>query len=77
MAIGVVKWFNDRKGYGFIRSDGVTEDIFVHHSAIHMEGYRALTPGQDVEFEVIPDKRVLKAVRVKVIGQQKPQDKGA
>jgi CspA family cold shock protein len=48
---GVVKWFNTAKGYGFIqRASG--EDVFVHHSAIAMEGYRTLDNGDEVEFEV-------------------------
>lgn len=48
---GVVKWFNSAKGYGFVqRSSG--EDVFVHHSAIQMGGYRTLENGAEVEFEV-------------------------
>jgi CspA family cold shock protein len=48
---GVVKWFNPSKGYGFIqRQSG--EDVFVHFSAIQMDGYKSLTEGQLVEFEV-------------------------
>jgi CspA family cold shock protein len=48
---GVVKWFNAAKGYGFIqRQSG--EDVFVHYSAIQMDGYKSLTEGQTVEFEV-------------------------
>jgi len=71
---GKVKWFNDKKGYGFIAADGVTEDVFVHHTAIHMEGYRALFPGQDVEFELMTDQRGLKAVKVKVVGGAVPKE---
>ena len=51
MAVGTVKWFNAEKGYGFIAMDGGA-DIFVHHSAIQMDGYRTLDQGQRVEFEV-------------------------
>ncbi|MCS7025770.1 MAG: cold shock domain-containing protein [Bryobacteraceae bacterium] len=48
---GTVKWFNAAKGYGFIqRSTG--EDVFVHHTAIKMSGYRSLTNGSEVEFEL-------------------------
>lgn len=47
---GVVKWFNAAKGYGFIRRS-TGEDVFVHFSAIAMEGYKALEDGQQVEFE--------------------------
>ncbi len=51
MATGTVKWFNNDKGYGFIaRDEG--PDVFVHHSAIQMNGFRTLTEGQRVEFEV-------------------------
>ena len=51
VATGTVKWFNNDKGYGFIaRDEG--PDVFVHHSAIQMNGYRTLTEGQRVEFEV-------------------------
>jgi cold shock protein len=49
---GVVKWFNDQKGYGFIARDAGGEDIFVHHSAITMEGFRTLAEGDRVEFTV-------------------------
>jgi len=48
---GTVKWFNDRKGYGFITKDD-GGDLFVHHTAIIMEGYRTLTEGQRVRFEI-------------------------
>jgi CspA family cold shock protein len=49
---GVVKWFNDAKGYGFITPDGGGKDVFVHHTAIQMEGFRSLAEGQKVEYEV-------------------------
>lgn len=52
MQKGKVKWFNAEKGYGFIESDDGT-DVFVHFSAIAMEGYKALEEGTEVEFEVI------------------------
>lgn len=51
MAEGTVKWFNDQKGYGFIeQEDG--PDVFVHFSAIQMEGFKTLSEGQRVQFEV-------------------------
>ena len=53
---GTVKWFNDAKGLGFIeRENG--EDVFVHHSAIRAEGFRTLSDGQQVEFEVVQGKK--------------------
>jgi len=48
---GTVKWFNESKGYGFIRPSG-GEDVFVHFSAIQTEGFRTLSEGEEVEFEV-------------------------
>ncbi|MFQ5705170.1 MAG: cold-shock protein [Gemmatimonadales bacterium] len=50
---GKVKWFNDSKGYGFITPDNGEKDCFVHHSAIQEEGFRSLSEGQPVEFEVV------------------------
>lgn len=64
MAEGTVKWFSNEKGYGFIsRSDG--DDIFVHHSAIQMEGYRSLSEGQKVEFEVVDGPKGKQAANVR------------
>jgi CspA family cold shock protein len=51
MQKGKVKWFNDSKGYGFIEQDG-GDDVFVHFSAIQMDGFKTLVEGQAVEFEV-------------------------
>lgn len=52
MARGKVKWFNDQKGYGFITPDDGSKDCFVHHSAIQGGGFKSLSEGQEVEFEV-------------------------
>lgn len=52
MATGTVKWFNDQKGYGFITPDAGGKDVFVHHSAIQMDGFRTLAEGQKVVFEI-------------------------
>jgi CspA family cold shock protein len=53
LAHGTVKWFNDQKGYGFITQEE-GGDVFVHHSAIEGAGFRSLTEGDPVEFEVTP-----------------------
>lgn len=51
MVKGTVKWFNNQKGYGFITPES-GKDVFVHHSAIQGDGYKSLTDGQAVEFEI-------------------------
>jgi cold shock protein len=51
MAQGIVKWFNDQKGYGFITPEN-GKDVFVHHSAIQGEGFKSLAEGQKVEFNI-------------------------
>jgi CspA family cold shock protein len=53
MPQGSVKWFNAKKGYGFIAQDGGGQDVFVHYSAIDSDGYKSLTEQQRVEFEVV------------------------
>lgn len=64
MATGKVKWFNDKKGFGFITPDGGGKDLFVHHSEIQSDGFRTLAEGQAVEFEVIQDTKGPKATKV-------------
>ena len=64
MATGTVKWFNDQKGYGFIKQEGLTEDVFVHHTAIKMEGFRTLGPGEAVDYDLKQDDKGYKAIDV-------------
>ena len=67
VATGTVKWFNAEKGYGFIsQSDGA--DVFVHHTAIQMNGYRSLEEGQAVEFDVQEGQKGLQAANVRPSG---------
>ncbi|GIW73163.1 MAG: cold-shock protein [Planctomycetota bacterium] len=56
MPVGTVKWFNDEKGYGFITQEG-GGDVFVHHTAIQMEGFRTLGEGDRVEFEIVQGRK--------------------
>lgn len=65
MPEGEVKWFDRKKGYGFITSDN-NEDVFVHYSAITMDGYRVLDAGQRVSFEMSETERGLQASEVKL-----------
>lgn len=61
--IGKVKWFNETKGYGFIEQSG-EKDVFVHYTAIRMEGYRTLKEGQPVEFVAMETPKGLQAAEV-------------
>ena len=63
MARGMVKWFNDRKGYGFISAEGQS-DVFVHFSAIEGNGFRTLREGEQVEFEIKASERGAEASNV-------------
>lgn len=63
MAVGKVKWFNDRKGYGFIEQSG-GDDVFVHFSVIEGDGFKSLDEGQEVEFEVVKGPKGLQAAKV-------------
>ena len=65
MAKGVVKWFSNAKGYGFISPEKGEEDIFAHFSAIEMEGYKTLKRGQPVEFEISDGPKGLHASNIK------------
>jgi CspA family cold shock protein len=64
MSTGKVKWFNESKGYGFIEPEGGGRDVFVHFSAIQGDGYKTLSEGQMVEFEVIQGEKGPQAASV-------------
>ncbi len=65
MATGTVKWFNDAKGFGFIKQEN-GEDVFCHHTAILSEGFRTLTEGQQVSFDVKRGPKGLQAENVRL-----------
>jgi CspA family cold shock protein len=67
MAQGTVKWFNDKKGFGFITPDNGDKDVFVHHTAIQMDGYKTLEEGQKVEFEVEEGPKGPQAANVRAV----------
>ncbi|MED5238370.1 MAG: cold shock domain-containing protein [Pseudomonadota bacterium] len=69
MATGRVKWFNNAKGYGFVRPDEGGEDLFVHYSYIQMDGYKSLKAGQPVEYEVQPANKGFHAVKLRANGE--------
>jgi CspA family cold shock protein len=64
MQNGVVKWFNNSKGYGFIQADESTDDIFAHFSNVEMEGFKTLKRGQKVSFELIDGPKGKQAQRI-------------
>jgi len=76
MARGKVKWFNDRKGYGFIAMEDGT-DVFVHFSSISGDGYKTLREGDEVEFEIVEGEKGPKAENVVRIQQSHSSPKKA
>lgn len=66
MAEGIVKWFDDKKGYGFIEQNGGS-DVFVHHSGINMSGFKSLNEGDRVNFEIEQGQKGPSAVNVTVV----------
>lgn len=64
MEVGVVKWFNNAKGFGFINAEGCDVDIFAHYSVIEMDGYRSLKAGQKVNFEALHGEKGSHATKI-------------
>ena len=67
MAQGTVKWFNAEKGFGFIAQEDGGDDVFVHYSAINMQGYKALDENQKVEFDVTQGPKGPQAENVRAV----------
>jgi cold shock protein len=66
---GTVKWFNDQKGFGFITPEDGSKDCFVHHSAIQAQGFRSLSEGERVEFDVVQGQKGPAAENVTKVGR--------
>ena len=67
MSVGVVKWFNNAKGFGFIIPEDGNEDLFAHYSAITMDGYKTLKAGQPVTFDVTKGEKGLHAINIAAV----------
>ena len=69
MSKGIIKWFNNEKGYGFINGNS-NEDIFVHYTSIKVDGYRTLSEGQEVEYKLVKTDKGLQASNVVPVNQK-------
>ena len=67
MPTGTVKWFSDEKGFGFITPDDGSKDLFVHHTAIHGDGFRTLAEGAKVSYEAEADPKGPRATKVETV----------
>lgn len=61
MNTGIVKWFNNQKGFGFIQPENGSKDVFVHISAVERAGMRTLNEGQKISFDIVTDRRTGKS----------------
>ena len=69
---GTVKWFNEKKGYGFIVPDGMELDVFVHYSVIQTEGFKTLAEGEKVQFDMTQEVKGARATVVTRLGGDAP-----
>ncbi len=69
MSKGIIKWFNNEKGYGFINGNN-NEDIFVHYTSIKIDGYKTLSEGQEVTYQLIKTDKGLQAANVTPVNQR-------
>lgn len=74
MLTGIVKWFDEKKGYGFITRDDGQDDVFVHHTELEGKGFRKVSEGERVEFDITPGKKGPKAARVRVLAMTNEND---
>jgi CspA family cold shock protein len=77
MATGIVKWFNDAKGFGFIEPEGGGEDVFAHFSAIQMEGFRTLRQGSRVSFDLTQGPKGQLAQNISLLELPRSPERGA
>ncbi|MEF3281020.1 MAG: cold-shock protein [Elusimicrobiota bacterium] len=75
MAKGKVKWFNNKKGFGFITPEDNSQDVFVHYSVIEKQGFKTLKENQEVEFEASQGEKGLKATKVVPLAVKKEEKK--